>query len=487
MRSHAALLALAASALFWCPIQAHTETWLHGTLYVDAVTGSDRASGDGPQSAWKTLAPLSAAHVGPGCRVLLKAGGVYAGPLSLNGAGSAQAPVRVGRYGNGPAPGIVCSSGPAVHLIGVEYCEVSDLDLTGGSTGVLVESRPSGVTRALAFRRLHIHDIHGGSTGDDGGFLIRRTGRTASFADLRIEECVVEHADRNGILLTDWPAEPDDPRSTRVVIRGNRLSDIGGDGIFILGCEGAIVERNVLRYAHQRVGRGPGERACAGIWPQRSNNTLIQYNEVSHTADGGKTVWDSEAFDDDGGCRGTIFQYNWSHDNAGGFLLNCGGVGTIVRYNISQNDRTATFSFESDGVRDSLIANNTIYVGRGLRVQLARNTFGSPSGIVFANDLIYSDGEVFHSGGRIRGLQFKRCCLFGDHPGLADRDVAIAGDPMLENPGHASDGRASAVAYRLRRGSACARAGMALPNDGGRDFFGAELGSAPRSIGAHQP
>ena len=88
------------------------------------------------------------------------------------------------------------------------------------------------------------------------------------------------------------------------------------------------------------------EEAAAGIWPWSSDNTLIQYNEVS----GHKAKWDGQGYDSDYNCIGTTIQYNYSHDNYGGFLLICnngfsfkgsGNIGTkqtIIRHNISIND-----------------------------------------------------------------------------------------------------------------------------------------------------
>jgi hypothetical protein len=74
---------------------------------------------------------------------------------------------------------------------------------------------------------------------------------------------------------------------------------------------------------------------------------VIQYNEAYGT----KGQRDGEGFDSDWNSKNTLIQYNYSHDNDGGFLLICnegrrdpaenaGNTGTIARYNISQNDRT---------------------------------------------------------------------------------------------------------------------------------------------------
>lgn len=63
----------------------------------------------------------------------------------------------------------------------------------------------------------------------------------------------------------------------------------------------------------------PDTEAAAGIWPWSCDNTLVQFNEVS----GHKAPWDAQGFDSDWNCRGTVIQYNYSHDNYGGLVLVC--------------------------------------------------------------------------------------------------------------------------------------------------------------------
>ena len=459
------------------------------TYYVDSATGDDTDDGRSPRRAWQTLAPVNRTVFAPGARLLLKAGTSYRGPLSLHGSGNPDAPIVVSMYGAGRRPHVANApgDGAVLSLYNGEHIEISSLELSGGAIGVFAYVKGFGVAHHLHFRDLYIHDIKGGTTGDDGGFLCKREGEDTWFDDLLIENCIIERADRNGILLTDYPTASDKHHSTRVVIRGNRLRDIGGDGIFILGCDGAVIESNVLRYAHQRVGRRPGERACAGIWPHRCNNTIIQFNEVSHTAVGGLTVWDSEAFDDDNSCRNTIFQYNYSHDTAGGFLLVCGGARrTIVRYNISQNDATAIFSLEGDGTGDVTVYNNTFYVGPRLTVNLARNTFGAPSGLHFLNNLFYADGTVRYDFGSIEDIVFDHNAFCGDHRNRPLDPHAVLSSPLLVEPGSGGDGLDSLGGYKLRSDSPCREAGTPLQDSGGRDFFGQPLlpGKTP-AIGAH--
>jgi hypothetical protein len=459
------------------------------TYYIDGDGGSDADDGRSPKAAWRTLAPANEVVFTPGSRLLLKAGTSFSGPLSLRGSGSAAAPIMVRAYGTGPKPRITNApgNGAVLSVRDGEYWEIGGLELTGGRIGAFTYVKDFGVARHLHFRDLYIHDVRGSTTGDDGGFLCKREGEDTWFDDLLIEGCTIEHADRNGILLTDYPTASDKHHSTRVVIRDNRLYDIGGDGIFILGCDDAVIEHNVLRSAHQRVGRRPGERACAGIWPHRCNGTIVQFNEVSHTAVGGLTVWDSEAFDDDNTCRNTIFQYNYSHDNAGGFLLVCGGArGTIVRYNISQNDAVALFSLEGDRTGEVTVYNNTFYVGPQLDVRLARNTSGAPDGLRFLNNLFFADGTVNCDFGSIEDILFDHNAFHGD---VRDRPAdphAVLTDPLLVEPGSGGEGFDSLAGYRLRPRSPCRGAGVLTPDNGGRDLFGQQLPlEKPPAIGAH--
>lgn len=77
-----------------------------------------------------------------------------------------------------------------------------------------------------------------------------------------------------------------------------------------------MIEYNVMRDCPDML---PDTEAAAGIWPWSCDNTLVQFNEVS----GHKAPWDAQGFDSDWNCRGTVIQYNYSHDNYGGLVLVC--------------------------------------------------------------------------------------------------------------------------------------------------------------------
>ena len=155
-----------------------------------------------------------------------------------------------------------------------------------------------------------------------------------------------------------------------MVIRDNFVDDIGGDGIVPWATDGVLVEHNIARNCNRRA-----SSYNAGIWPWSTDNSLFQLNEAAFT----RTTLDGQGFDSDYNSRNTLFQYNYSHDNEGGFMLICtpgkrnqeenvGNIGTVVRYNISRNDRARIFHLS--GAEQTTVEDNAIYVGPGLDVQM---------------------------------------------------------------------------------------------------------------------
>jgi hypothetical protein len=124
--------------------------------------------------------------------------------------------------------------------------------------------------------------------------------------------------------------------STNVVFRNNYAQNIPGTGMCLCACDGALLEHNTMDNCQYNVASNIAG-VVASTWA--SNDCVYQYNEIMNT----KGTADDQAFDNDGGCQRCIFQYNYSHDNNGGFYLNYSGSNCqvydgIFRYNISQND-----------------------------------------------------------------------------------------------------------------------------------------------------
>lgn len=157
------------------------------------------------------------------------------------------------------------------------------------------------------------------------------------------------------------------------------------------------------------------------MWPHNSDYAVMQYNEVYNIRYSG----DGQGFDIDQMCNHTISQYNYSHDNKGGFHLICSppgkdgrSTGNVIRYNISQNDGNTVFVF-AGGVDSTYIYNNTIYIGEGLNTNIygvwdyyggvARNTF-------VYNNIFYNLGKGGYVFDPKSTAQFDNNCYYGKHP-----------------------------------------------------------------------
>ena len=482
------------------------------TYYVDNVKGSDGNSGTSVNKAWKSLAKVNNTIFSAGDRILLKAGGRWTGQLKFQGSGKAGNPIVVDQYGAGNKPQIHAEGMflVAVLLENGEYWEVNNLEITNsgkevqsGGTGVLLSLNNFGSAHGIKLKNLYVHDINGDNkVRQRGGFGIHWSAEGNSYFDgLLIEGCHLVRTDCNGI----WGDGSKDSYHQNVIIRNNLLEDIGGDGIVVCYANNTLIEYNRLHKARQRV-----LTSCAGIWPWSSDGTVIQFNEVS----GVKGFEDGMSFDVDSYCHNTIFQYNYSHDNDGGFLLVMPMTGATVRYNISQNDGNGSRIIHFTRPVDSLLVyNNTFYGGSGIitkLIQYGPKSFDNPK-VRFENNIFYVNGSAtierltFLPNGEqymypdgtypsemvieeslersFRNNIFFPPTNFGNRP-LNPSNKTV--NPVLVAPGNSKDIK-SLSGYQLKKDSPAIGAGLFINNNGGRDFFGNILPvTGSPDAGAHQ-
>lgn len=477
------------------------------TYYVDSVSGNDSNPGTNPAAAWKSLVKINATTFLPGDRILLKSGSVWQGQLWPKGSGSEGHPITVDMYGGGVRP-VIQGNGlaeDAVLLKNQEYWEIQNLEITNtGPThatrrGVHVALENYGDAHHLYLRSLTIHDVNGSDQVKfNGGINYTCAGdRTPSrFVDLRIENNEIYHVDRSGIFGWShrWQRSKWYP-SLGVVVRGNVLHDIGGDGIVVVATDGALVEHNVVGRANQR-----SEGYNVAIWPWSADNTVIQYNEAYGT----KGQRDGEGFDADWNSRNTVIQYNYSHDNDGGFLLICddgaqrpedsaGNMGTVVRYNISQNDRTRGINLAGP-IKNTLIYNNTIFVGPEHRIDLLlySDWTGWPEGTYLYNNIFYVQGTAQFSYsisrnpdgayvtrpgfGQSQNNVFDSNVYYGNLTAASDSH-ALTTNPKFVAPGEGRLGRLTLSGYQLQPESLARRTGKLIEKNGGQDFWGSTVPS----------
>jgi len=482
-------------AIMMAIILAGTSGTANAETYHVSPHGSDENPGTSEKTAWKTPERVNRQVLRPGDRVLFQRGGRFTGQLAPQGSGALvdgkPVPVVIGSYGKGSPPRID-GEGKVLDTILVRNCEfleIRDLEVTNqgperevNRTGIRLLADSAGAVRHLRLCNLFVHDVNSDlrKSHEGHGILFESRGN-GHFDGLAIEDCRLLRTDRNGICgLAQGGA-----RSRKVVIRGNLLEDIGGDGIKPWGCDAPLVEHNRLKDGRTRC-----EDYAAGIWPWDCDDAVIQFNEVS----GMRGDKDGQSFDSDARCRRSVFQYNYSHDNEGGFMLVCAYrdaycEGTVIRYNISLNDgiKSARVFHLGGPVRDTHIYNNTIHIGphQDLPLCLFTEYEGWTDGTRFANNLVIVEGRVRFVFGKSTGNVFENNVVYGKLEGAPAGIEVREGPPPLARPGSSGEGFKSLDGYRLKKGSDLP--GIVIPDCGPRDFFGNPIpASRQRSIGADQ-
>lgn len=332
----------------------------HTNYYIDTVNGNDSNDGLSEETPWESLSKVKDIQLQAGDSLLLRRGSVFEGILEVSGQGKSGQRIVIDAYGIGKKPCIKAPDGSIYTVLvkNSDYVTVQNLEVvnTGKErmpwrSGVKVLCENYGVSKNIVLNALDIHDVNGSLVKREGGgsgILIENKGKEiiSVFDSLTIENCVIRRCERNGMIWSGYWNRKDWHPSTNTIVRKNLIEEVPGDGIVPIGCVNTLIEYNLMRNSPATL---PDTEAAAGLWPWSSDNTIMQFNEVSDH----KAPWDAQGFDSDFNCNNTTIQYNYSHDNEGGFVLICnsgttdtttsvGNVGTVVQYNISINDATRT-------------------------------------------------------------------------------------------------------------------------------------------------
>lgn len=388
-------------------------------------------SGDGsPEKPYNTLEILPSLEISAGTHIYLERGSQFYGSLVLSGiSGSETAPVVVTAYGDGDRPKIdgndLTGSG-VLHIVNCSNLIVEELELTdsasteGDRRGVLITcDNPAGTQEIITYenitlRNLSIHDIHGCRDAENSGMAIwsKKTGGIHLWSNdglgrvdgLTITDCQITDVSNVGIAtwyrmdgttaekISPYTEDFRDRAHRNVTICNNEISGIGKNAIFARHLYGGVIERNVLHDTAIHCVSGNT------IVTSYVDGTLIQYNEgyrnlAQERRSDGK-VQDGWMLDADLASKDTIWQYNYSHDNACGLFMNCTKTGdgfhdrVIVRHNLSVNDHgeqgIVYINYPSDGIS---VYNNTIVTGYDTEYILQSNPDRHYS---FCNNLIYN-------------------------------------------------------------------------------------------------
>lgn len=402
------------------------------TYYVDSKGGSDRNDGLSPETAFKSLFMVSSKFFQPGDKVLFKKGETYSGALTIKGYGTESNPIQFGTYGEGDKPVISARGGTAV-MIKATYITFDGFEITNpnGLIGINVIPAQNGANKNITISNCYIHDIN--YTREDqftyeksGGIIVYADGiEPVWFEGVKVTNNTIEKTSRMGILYTtQWAYRPgrwgkntpgtehaykNDNENWFVFlnssISNNTVTDVRGDGIMGCGAKGLVIERNVVYNAYSTEKNGSNS-AAAGLWTTNTNDSVIQYNEVGYTKlPAGGT--DGDGYDIDISEVNTTVQYNYSHNNEGGFLLICNlndgnniSKNAVVRYNLSVNDGgkgNTGYMIITNQNPGTQIYNNTFFTNKpGVHVSMI-HIFGglgtTPKDFTFTNNIFASVGD----------------------------------------------------------------------------------------------
>ncbi len=490
------------------------------TYYVDNINGDDSKNGTSPLTPWKTLSKINSTTFQPGDNILFIANGIWTGTLSPKGSGSSEKQIIISKYGTGSLP-LINGNGVytnAVTLNNQEYWTVSNLEITNNSgssdnfqrRGIYIVGTNFGTIHNIQLKNLIVRDVNSYlNSGSDsnknyGGIYIEVTGSSVptKYDNLLIDGCQIINCDRTGISTssswdtrtfttnTNWTP------STNVIVRNCLIENSGGNGLIIRTAVKPLIERNVLRHCGSKISGN-------SLFTFNCDDALVQYNEISQTVyNAGDN--DASGFDSDYRCNRSVFQYNYSHDNDDGFMVvTCQGGdtrfndGTIVRYNISQNDggngsSSGAIVYLSGQTTNTTIHNNVIYSGISnsiKRVVYHNNWSAYPDRTSYYNNIFYilkSPSSIAFSLSSSTYNTFDYNLFYGISSTPFDPHK-ITLDPKFVQPGSAYEGIYSTGGYQLQPSSPCIDAGTLLQNHLVKDFWGNSVpGNGKVDIGVNE-
>lgn len=289
-------------------------------------------------------------------------------------------------------------------------------------------------------------------------------------------------------------------RAKDIIIDNNLIEYIYGDGIVMSGVSGGSeVAHNTVYKACMNT----GVQNYAGIWTIGSLNTRVAHNEVYGMTGGGTNdgmAFDADGFDTNTTTDGDIFEYNYSHDNNGGFMLFMNqSLNIKVRYNVSFNDVGTTglrklFLIERTTHNSREIYNNVFYITNPT-ANIVHAVNGVRSGspyATFSNNIFYTTSTISSLSTQAdSGIQFYNNFLYPNNVfsafnwGTTMRSNNFYDDPQFVNP-VGGNGLEAAAGFNISASSLAHSAGIFIENNGGQDFSGNPLPAGNPDVGAFQ-
>jgi hypothetical protein len=537
----ALLLMALLSALAWSatssPFSSGNRLGNAGLSYYVSNSGSDSNNGLTPATAWQTIARVNSQTFAAKATVLFKGGQTFIGGIVLT-TSHTPGPITIGSYKSGKATISSGNSTACVTATNIPSVTINDIACIGGgntsgtTSGISIANSLSGDV-SLAGPTVTNVTVSGYGVN---GIEVKGTNGNSGFNGVNISYDSVHDVTGNSAPLTSCIyvySNVSAHAHSNVVVAHNTVysctgkagqSNWTGSGITLDAVNGGLMEYNV---AHDFGAANTNCGGPVGIWAYESNKITIQYNEA-YNGMAGSGGCDGGGFDLDGGETNSIMQYNYSHNNVGnGYLVDgfTGGnnSGSVVRFNISQNDgantsKSAGIQVEADGTSTTAgcyVYNNTVYTnvgkdfisnsaGDGIACTISNNIFYTlqPGGINTAvttpSNFTFTGNDYYGGTYLWNGIGYSTFAAWQAASGqekIGGSNVGHTAEPMLVVYGGggtvAGYTPANLNEYQLQTGSPMLDAGLNLNIKYGltlpaTDYYGASLSAGALPIGAGQ-
>ena len=326
------------------------------TFFVDSVYGSDDNSGQSEVLAWKTVDRVNCEHaatpLGPGDRILLRAGQTFSGSLIFHNLhGTKDANITIGSYqalndinSNRPIITPKLDSRTSFRSIYFKNCSnvsVDYIEIKKGNVCVsfnderLIDCDYSGI----AFTRMYFHNIDP-SNVSSGALVFSATKYDGHHINnILIDKCVFEGIRCHSVLFSvvDWLSNTECQPSavfSDVILTNNETSNTTSTAFHLKCVTNSFIANNIILNSGKFF-EDTAQLESSGISLVYCDRTIIEGNTIS----GSHGAKRSTAIVVGPYSRLLLIQKNKSANNFGGFILFLGGsANNCVRHNVSIGD-----------------------------------------------------------------------------------------------------------------------------------------------------
>jgi hypothetical protein len=277
--------------------------------------------------------------------------------------------------------------------------------------------------------------------------------------------------------------------SRNVYIGHNYAESIGQGAFQLANTKNMTVEYNEVNGFLKRY-----DAVSCGLYLWAGADSVMQYNEVYGGPD---NEYDGTPFDLEYTNFNVTYQYNYSHDNAAGWMAYMGNSSnSVARYNLSVNDNGVLVkNMLSTNYTPTYFANNTFVYDGSKSGYIHDETFLSP--VYFLNNIFYNTSTTkpttwYRRTGALRQAVFSNNDYYeagGVHSSQEPRDTrGLRADPQFtKDPSTYLTGlgvdriEKAAKRFALKSSSPLIDAGRYNLHLGTEDFLGTKLyyGQAP--------